>query len=366
MATIQISAFDTLFVRDGKPFSMGEDTWASGIFPPPPSVFYGALRTRYFSEHPDQLRLANRERDPTGKLEIQKIGYLLREGNSTEQIFPAPYDLMIDKDVEDDDNSGLGLLRYEDQAPISSSELALLRIEGKDNIEATGGESFINDAQFIDYLNGKTPSSVIEKSKLWSTEPKLGIAKDRFTGSSQTGKLYRVGMVRPSQLDIYLTFTGLETEIAKSGMIKLGGEGKAAQYHNFDAENFEAPTPVGNRFKIYFATPALFKNGFLPNVTEGIWKKHDIRVLAVASGKPVFLGGFAMKSKNAGKGQAPKPMRKAVPAGSVYFVEVGGDISAAIEAIHGHCISDMFSDDDCPANQGFGLAYVALSHHQNF
>ena len=45
---ISIKPFDCLFVRDGKPFSMGDEVWASGIFPPPPSVVYGALRTAWF------------------------------------------------------------------------------------------------------------------------------------------------------------------------------------------------------------------------------------------------------------------------------------------------------------------------------
>ena len=53
---IKIDAIDTLFFKDGKPFSMGDETWADGIFPPPPSVIYGALRSIYFSEHPEKLQ----------------------------------------------------------------------------------------------------------------------------------------------------------------------------------------------------------------------------------------------------------------------------------------------------------------------
>lgn len=43
-----MEAFDTLFFRDGKPFSMGDDVWANGVFPPYPSTLYGALRASYF------------------------------------------------------------------------------------------------------------------------------------------------------------------------------------------------------------------------------------------------------------------------------------------------------------------------------
>ena len=41
---IEISALDTLFFRDGKPFSMGENHWTNSIFPPNMSTVYGADR----------------------------------------------------------------------------------------------------------------------------------------------------------------------------------------------------------------------------------------------------------------------------------------------------------------------------------
>jgi len=55
MATtiLRINPFDTFFFRDGKPFTMGDDSWADGIFPPSPSVIYGALRTAWISEKLD-------------------------------------------------------------------------------------------------------------------------------------------------------------------------------------------------------------------------------------------------------------------------------------------------------------------------
>ena len=42
---LRLNPFDTLFFRDGKPFTMGEETWADSRMLPNPSVVYGALRT---------------------------------------------------------------------------------------------------------------------------------------------------------------------------------------------------------------------------------------------------------------------------------------------------------------------------------
>ncbi len=67
---IKINPVDTLLFRDGKPFSMGENTWPDTVFPPYPSVIYGALRSTYFANHINELGKANREDDPTKKLRI--------------------------------------------------------------------------------------------------------------------------------------------------------------------------------------------------------------------------------------------------------------------------------------------------------
>jgi CRISPR/Cas system CMR-associated protein Cmr3 (group 5 of RAMP superfamily) len=42
--------YDKLFVKDGRPMSLEDDTAASGLFPPPPSVFFGALRSAVLSK----------------------------------------------------------------------------------------------------------------------------------------------------------------------------------------------------------------------------------------------------------------------------------------------------------------------------
>ena len=48
---IQIEPIDTLFFRDGKPFSMGDQSTAFGIFPPYPSTVFGAIRTGIIAQN---------------------------------------------------------------------------------------------------------------------------------------------------------------------------------------------------------------------------------------------------------------------------------------------------------------------------
>ena len=87
---IKINPLDTLFFKDGKPFSMGEETWASGLFPPYPGVIYGAIRTAYFGMHPEKLENLDQGNDPTKDLNIHSFHFLshqkLANGKRTSKI----------------------------------------------------------------------------------------------------------------------------------------------------------------------------------------------------------------------------------------------------------------------------------------
>ncbi|HOV79918.1 MAG TPA: type III-B CRISPR module-associated Cmr3 family protein, partial [Bacillota bacterium] len=196
-------------------------------------------------------------------------------------------------------------------------------------------------------------------------EPKTGIGRDKATGTAKDHMLYRVTMRRleprmrkgseNQATSILVDFTGLD--LPERGLLKLGGEGKAVFYETPgpDVEKslcFTAPELCGGRFKLYLATPALFAGGWLPGWLDektltGEYRGLKLRLLTAATGKYLSIGGFDMQ---AGK---PKVMRRAVPAGSVYYFEVtGGDPSEVMEVFHRANLSDY-----CP-EQGFGHVLV--------
>ena len=92
---IRISALDTLFFRDGKPFTMGEETWADGVFPPYPSVLYGALRTWYIANHPDGI--SQRLIDESAGIRISSLHYRLPSGLH----LPLPLDFVEPKNKKE-------------------------------------------------------------------------------------------------------------------------------------------------------------------------------------------------------------------------------------------------------------------------
>ncbi|MEP9412271.1 MAG: hypothetical protein HRF42_12915 [Candidatus Brocadia sp.] len=203
-----------------------------------------------------------------------------------------------------------------------------------------------------------------------SMEPKTGIKRSNGTRTTEEGHLYRVGMNRLAQINpdksinevsILVDYDGLNN-FPDSGMVRPGGEAKSAAIKR--VTDFKIPElsqaskdKIGKdrRFKLYFATPTVFKHGWLPDKMDSetlIWKKNSfsLKLLTAAIGKPVMVGGWDIDKKQ------PKPMRKAVPAGSVYYLEIlDGDVESIVNTFHYKNISDFSSQE------GFGLSLVGAT-----
>jgi len=346
---ININPLDTLFFRDGKPFSIGEETWADGIFPPSPSVFYGALRTAYFAEHMKELSEANKENDPTKNLKISFICYK-KEVN---YYFPVPLDLVTD--TRDSCNVfPLKLKNFPDLA--SSSPTTSILISSGEIFQEVENitDGLLKHNSLEKYLSVEDSKfEVINLNKHITLEPKIGIGRNNETHSSEEGLLYRVGMKRITGITIILEFNGLE--IPEKGILKFGGEGKLIRYdRENDVISIKPPKIEGKMFKIYLATPAFFAKGWIPSwidedTLEGIIPGTGckVRLITCAMGKTFRLGGFDMKERKA------KPMRTAIPAGSVYYFECKqGSMEDIIEKVHGKSISDF------EQKQGFGICFL--------
>ncbi len=343
---IIIDPLDTLFFRDGKPFTMGDDNWANGIFPPHPSVVFGALRSAYFSHHIDDLKKANEPDDPTGKLHIRGIYFYDHEEKKI--YLPLPMDCVKKKNEEKNEVS---ILPYVNLDNIKTSCPTQYALKGNGDVENVAGGLITSDL-FKKYLTNSDKSfSFIKISDKISIEHKIGIGIDKKSGTSEEGKLYRTGMNRLNDLSLVIEFDGLD--LPASGFLKLGGEGRAVSYKIFSSEKFDMSFKIKDNyelFKLYLLTPAIFKNGWLPEWIDEktlVGDYHGLKLVTASIGKTISIGGFDMKARK------PKPMHRAVPAGSVYYFELmEGEIQTAFKLFNQQAISDYYSE------QGFGIAYV--------
>lgn len=343
---VEITPIDTLFFRDGKPFTMGTDTWGSGIFPPYPSMVYGALRSLYFSHHIEQLNKANTSEDPTVHLKIK--GLYLKNENSF--LFPVPLDCV--ETVNERKTLVLELKKIEFLCNCPSEYMLIHGISEKVKNPENGWLSFDN---LVNYLNGDYEKlSYRSLSDFVKEEPKIGIGRNNFTKSVEEGMLYRIGTKRLINTSIIVDIEGLS--LPESGLMKIGGEGRPARFKCFKDCNIPAPTSINKKLiKLYLLTPAIFNKGWLPdsideNNLTGEINGIKVKLLTSAIGKPLYIGGFDIKS---GK---PKQMKKAVPSGSIYIFEVLDEVSEEdIKALHNTSISD----GEEYKKQGFGIVYLA-------
>ncbi len=340
---IKMNALDTLFFRDGKPFSKGEENWSDGIFPPYPSVFYGALRSAFFSENIEIFHsLAkddfNTKKDPTTKLKITNIALLI----SNEMVYPFPKDCLI----EAGESSAVRIRSFENKNLSSSPTDFVLKTNEKKYETIKDGFISLND--FNKYLNNQKDRFTVKHLEIIN-EPKTGNGRNFETRrTDDDSMLYRVDMKRLGNVKIIIEFEGLE--ISESGFLKLGGEGKAVYYETY-TENCEPIFPsIKEEFVMYISTPTFFKNGWLPDFINidthfGKIAGLDVKLISAIVDRPLSIGGYDMKKNY------PKPMQKAVPAGSVYFFKILKGDPESLKNLQGKSISSQ------KQKEGFGIVY---------
>lgn len=385
MQTIQIEAFDTLFFKDGKPFSMGEDTWADGIFPPPPSVMYGALRTAYAAANPEGITFGRNGNvdEKTAGLEIHSIYYRVSSAYASsigEAYLPLPLDLVEQmpkiKQAKDESTENYQkLLKVFLEKEQREKRYKLERLKPvKSLLSASSFPSHFDVAGYWDDMDSQVDSvddGLIRAGDLWMylknkltepscirlkdyllTESKIGIKRNKQTGTTGVdGELYRVDMRRPQNgkeiFTLHADVTAPTGFHLGDSLMKLGAEGKSAKLR-LGNSGLSKPSEIkGKDFIIYLATPGLFKNGSFPDMSK-LSDKFNLkaRIRGMVSGKPVMIGGFDMKKAE------PKAMLKAVPAGTIFYCQAEEEV--LFDPFQGMSISDFREQE------GFGIAYFGI------
>ncbi|MEZ4884823.1 MAG: type III-B CRISPR module-associated protein Cmr3 [Chitinophagales bacterium] len=348
---LRINPFDTFFFRDGKPFSMGEETWADGIFPPAPSVIYGALRSLWLSQQEEGFSEENVE--TSERLVIKGI---FLEFN-TDIALPTPRDVVHEKG---NPKMTLGISPTKSKV-IGKSQIQNIATQSEVEYVEEFSNTFLSYFNYEDYLNGNVNELQVNENFLVD-ESKIGIGRQFGTRTTLQSSLYRVDMKRFKQDNISILVECSGLDFSAKSIAKLGGEGKAAAIELIEDKHYtEILCPNSfddNCFKLCVATPTIFKkHGWLPEwinpiTFEGNYKGLKLKLQTTVLGKPISIGGFNMKTtKKVQRG--PKVMYKAIPVGSVYhFKLLEGSMEKVKETFHYQSISEH------KAHEGFGITYI--------
>jgi CRISPR-associated protein Cmr3 len=362
---LKIEPVDTLFFRDGKPFSMGDQSAAFGIFPPYPSTVYGAIRTGVISQSKgyssfcagDMAAEIGTPEDITST-SLRLKGIFLCEDECI--YLPAPLDLATED--EKDEKKAFRTSKRDSPPFLSNIELPsyLFSRELEKTQSVTG--SFISDSDLKDYLNGsRNEFNLYQQDYFCMMEYKTGIKRGIKTRTVEEGNLYRVGMRRlRNECALVCDIEGVSS-LSKRGVLKLGGEGKVVRYETVslslpdDREAIIEQVSQTKQFKLFLATPAIFEKGWLPD--DNILKNSDyqLELLTAAIGSAFHVGGWEMaKKKNGRRIGGHKPMIRAVPSGSVYYFRIkSGKVETIYHQFHYQNIGQR-------AKEGFGLAFVGV------
>jgi CRISPR-associated protein Cmr3 len=192
--------------------------------------------------------------------------------------------------------------------------------------------------------------NLVPASSIYSREQRLGIGLDRKSRTSREHYLYLIEMIRmqhnygfvidlalgkpengtarqPVEDAEMLTDIAPELRMPREGWMSIGGEQRAARFTLLSSEDSAGEQPfTASRSSnlLYFATPACFGNGWLPQDSK------LFRESPIAAALPHYqaIGGWSLNPHDAGgKG---KDMQRCIPAGSVYFFDTSITISRPV------------------------------------
>lgn len=348
---LQLEALDPLFFRDGRPFALGEESYADGIFPPLPSTVRGAMRSMWISQ---QLDTPNADKDTlarnSSKVALAYFGLSI----AGKPVFQAPLDLYF----PEKDRPALPMEVIKPDFVSSCPEAApyLFKADADGKTESVVAH-LLDEDTMKRYLNGQKETDFDTKrlSDFIKKEHKIGIGRNNDTHRTEDGLLFRLVSnrfedVKEGGIGFLLEVEGFEQlkkSISQHAVMPLGGERRSIAARPGSFALPEKPTIQGKRFKIVLLTPGLFDSWYPEHLCSEF---SDLKLVAAAVGKPVPVGGWDVLK------QQPKPMRRAAPAGSVFLFEASDENQAneIAEKYHSKSLCKPFDDLD-----GFGICFIA-------
>ena len=393
---LKFSAFDTLFFREARPMESVGAKPLEGRFPPTARTVSGAVRSVIgeamqvdWQAYRDGKATQQAVRDIIGAADVDGIGALDLRGAfpmlGDERLYPVPLHLLGKENHYVRLQFGKAVM-----CDLGKVYLPEKPASAKDDVHLQGAKPLENcwltGADLARVLSGGEPKEVIKQEKLFKAEARLGIALDSGTRSAAEGKLYQTVHARvQDKVSIGVDVAGVPDGIKLDSVLRLGGEGRFAHVASTQVQTLPvAKPPKGAQGLLLmlctaadFSMPLSSKNdavrlelvegnggstssprtdsnntsnqnpndwlpqGFTAQVDEhgvSVWQGEIAGVILTIQcavlGKSQREGGWDMQRHQS------RPAVSLVPAGSVYFCKVEGDLQQAAAALNGKKIGN--------------------------
>lgn len=360
MSTWLLEPRDTLVVRDGRPLTDGASEMRSLDFPWPSTVA-GLVRTRIGLSPEGRFNMT-----PEEARRIAIRGPLLARvtPGPAELLVPAARDCVVypHGDALCRHRLGPKPLPAGTSTDLCGLEVVAFLAEAPEGKPASRPPAFwtwpemelwlTTPANVIDLLPGAGHRGPVHETRVHvAIDPETGTAVDGALFSTD-GLRFASREVRTTPERLALAFDCEDARLAaKVGVVVAGGERRPAFLRASPVE-FPAP-PEGlisseaRRYRLVLLTPGLFKRGYRPETVPGA------RIVAAVVPRPQVVSGWDMALGG------PKPTRRAVPAGSVFWVELEDGVKPAAW-VRERWLSSLCEDEQ-DASDGFGLAVVGVA-----
>jgi CRISPR-associated protein Cmr3 len=348
-----VTPTESLFVRGNLAFGDAGEHGA-GLMPPPPSLFAGAFRSAILARQPEALKqftqrgqtddpalnlvlgtfaTANGEQITAGRFRLAWVSLAgqpdREQGAAIETLTPLPADLV---------SLESGLARLTPGTPqalvFSGQPLPRTAVLAAAKQEKPLAGRYLRQAGFARHLAGELPKDTdcLEPNQLYRRDPRLGIGLNPNTGTVESGLIYTTEGFAFNPPDSPFAATGFlvgiqggDDLLPDSGLLRLGGDGRAASYQRVQWQPPETPArriADKGRFRLILQTPGIFANGWLP---PGISRENSdymlrgqgfsARLICAAVPRREVVSGWNLL------GWRPKDALRVAPAGSVYWFE---------------------------------------------
>jgi CRISPR-associated protein Cmr3 len=381
-----IEPLDVLFLRGNKLFG-DPGSFGEALVPPWPSAVAGALRSRM---------LVDAGIDPAafarGEASHEALGTATKPGPFTvvafhlarrfddgriELLIAPPADLVL----SGDENEELTVKRLQPTKPAAglacSAHFQHLAVLPETKREKPASGYWLSESGWRAYLAGElpSPSDFVKSSALWQIDLRVGVGLDTATRRAGEGKLFSVQAVamtrrrhrfgtnpqtgKPVWADFDVGFLAAVTGGAApaQGLVRLGGDGRAAVLHAVDytlPEPDYAALAQARRCRLVLTTPGLFdlvpshstptrQPGWLPPgcspLGDGAWRFElggvRARLVCAAVPRHEVISGWDLARRQ------PKPALRAAPAGSVFWLD---ELEATPEALRKLASQGLWSE----------------------
>ncbi|MGQ9485958.1 MAG: type III-B CRISPR module-associated Cmr3 family protein [Desulfosoma sp.] len=348
MTVLSLTPLDVLMLRGNRLFGGG--VHGGALMPPWPSVISGALISRALADRNWIGRVTAKPQEAE-ELIPQALGdnFSLRSlwvwsGRDQRLWFPAPADVVLLKGSTSEASLQCISPRKVPEGLLCSYPLEQLPVLDVKERRKAAESVWLDVEGWRSHLKGQPPepSQVTSSAQFWSLNPRLGIALDAETRTVKTGAIYTTDAVS-LKADVHLIAVFSGENIPREGLLRLGGDGRAAEVRSADEHIVMALKDIGRpeahwkAFRMILATPGLFPSGWLPPGVEKDEKDGQFRLRlhdfsatlkAAAVSRYETVSGWDLAH------QRPKPAQKVIPVGSCYWFQVEEGNSDVLQQLY--------------------------------